>query len=314
MSDFVHIDPPTKVRVIANPASGKPEPVLSELNKVLADVDWEVAITRKAGDGKRLAAEAIEAGFDLVISYGGDGTVLDVIGGMAEQDTPLLILPGGTANVIAAELGIPPTTPEALARILNGDEMSVRSVDLGRKTGDQYFMLRCGCGLEATATAFADPTIKATWGKAAYAYGLVKALSEVNPVEFKITIDDNEPYVESGVALTVANSGSIGIGELTLSPKVEIADGLLDVCFVRRSALDAALDVFRVMKGADLEDRGFDSSSLAQYSQAKRVRVETDPPLDVQADGDLGGKAPFEVEVRPGAIRVVVPHPAEEQA
>src|SRR5215207_3942558 len=97
------------LRIIINPASGQDAPVLSVINRAFltADVDWDVAITRKDGDGTRLAQQAVAEGVDMVGVYGGDGTVMDVGCGLVGSDVPLAILPGGTANVLSVEMGIP---------------------------------------------------------------------------------------------------------------------------------------------------------------------------------------------------------------
>ncbi len=97
-----------RVRVIINPAAGQDEPVLGILNSVFhpAGVEWDVAITLKAGDAKRFAQQAVEEGIEVVAVYGGDGTVAEVASGLIGSEVPLAIFPGGTANVMSVELGI----------------------------------------------------------------------------------------------------------------------------------------------------------------------------------------------------------------
>ena len=97
------------IRVILNPAVGKGNPVLKTFNKVFLDAgyEWDIALTQGSGDGRKLAQQAIAEGVDVIVAYGGDGTLMDVASGMIGSQVPLGILPGGTGNVLSIELGIP---------------------------------------------------------------------------------------------------------------------------------------------------------------------------------------------------------------
>ncbi len=103
------------IHVVINPASGQPEPVLSTLNSVFypAGIKWDVSITAASGDAKRFAEEAVARGADLVAAYGGDGTQMEVAQGLRGSDVPMVILPGGTANLLSVELGIPKELAQA---------------------------------------------------------------------------------------------------------------------------------------------------------------------------------------------------------
>src|SRR5690349_8821813 len=98
-----------RIHVIINPISGRPQPVLYTLNSVFraAGVGWDVSVTHECGDACRAAKAAASQGIDVVAVYGGDGTVLEAATGLLGTTTPLAILPGGTANVLSVELGIP---------------------------------------------------------------------------------------------------------------------------------------------------------------------------------------------------------------
>ncbi len=106
-----------KVHVIINPASGRPKPVLHILNSVFkqAEVDWDISLTKASGDAERFARQAVADGVDIVASYGGDGTVMEVARGVMGSPVPLAILPGGSANLMAVELGIPKDLEQAAA-------------------------------------------------------------------------------------------------------------------------------------------------------------------------------------------------------
>src|SRR4051812_36561871 len=124
------------VHVIINPASGIAEPVLTDLNWAFKDagVKWEALVTKDAGDATRYAKEALKQKVSAVAVYGGDGTVMEVAEVMKGQETPMAILPGGTANVMSKELGIPVDLPRAIALLLDKNH-DTRLVDLGETDG-----------------------------------------------------------------------------------------------------------------------------------------------------------------------------------
>ena len=133
-----------KVHVVINPASGRPKPILHTLNRIFkqADVDWDISLTKARGDAERFAREAAAGGADIVAAYGGDGTVMEVGQGLLGSPVPLAIFPGGSANLMAVELGIPKDLEKA-AEVAADLESPTRQVDvclLGEKT----FLLRSG--------------------------------------------------------------------------------------------------------------------------------------------------------------------------
>jgi diacylglycerol kinase (ATP) len=139
-----------KLQVIVNPAAGVDRPFLGMLNSKFgeAGIDWDARITHKAGDAIRLTAEALDAGCDMVMANGGDGTVMEVANALHGTNVPLAILPGGTGNVMAAELGIPYDLPAAIDYLVRG-EYNLRSLDMGQVNDKYKFMLRTVIGFEA---------------------------------------------------------------------------------------------------------------------------------------------------------------------
>ncbi|MBK8032070.1 MAG: hypothetical protein IPK17_21855 [Chloroflexi bacterium] len=149
------------VQVIINPASGQDAPMLAIMNRAFraAKVDWDVKLTKEAGDAERFAREAIAAGVDAVGVYGGDGTVMEVASGMNKGGRALAIFPGGSANVMSVELGIPGNLEEAVALVCS-DARQIRQIDMGRLGDQQMFMLRLGIGFFAETTKGADREVK----------------------------------------------------------------------------------------------------------------------------------------------------------
>ena len=290
----------TRVQVIINPAAGQDRPILSTLNTVFRDagVDWDVSITQEAGDGRRLAQDAVAAGVDIVAVYGGDGTVAEVANGLIESKTPLAILPGGTANVLAAELGIPGDLREACTLAL-GDNNTVQAVDVGR-IGKRYFLLRAGIGLEAAMVEGADRQLKNHLGSLAYVLSALRALPESETSSYHLTLDGKE-IVSEGITCIIANSGTLGVPDLTLSPTIKVDDGFLDVIVVRKADLNLLLSVaVSVIEKNDPDDP-------LQHWQARDITVVAHPPQTVQADGEVLGRTPISIRATPQAVKILVP-------
>ncbi|MGD8626936.1 MAG: diacylglycerol kinase family lipid kinase [Anaerolineae bacterium] len=288
------------IQVIVNPAAGQPEAILAELNQVFgqAGVDWQVAITQQAGDGTRLAREAVDRGVDLVAAYGGDGTVMEVVSGLIDRDVPLAILPGGTGNVLATELQIPPGLADA-ARLAAGDETPSRRVDVGR-CGDCYFLLRLATGFNARQIQATTREMRDRYGRLAYFIAALQALPDTQPVQFRFTLD-GEPVEYEAVTCIVANAGNLGIPGLSLSPLIRIDDGLLDLVAVHNLDLEALSSL-----AASIADLAPEPENLGHW-QAQQITIEADPAQPVVADGEDAGQTPITLDVLPEAVRILVP-------
>ncbi len=289
-----------RLQVILNPAAGQDEAVLPTLNRVFreADIEWDVSLTHERGDARRLAREAVQAGAELVAAYGGDGTVMETASGLIGSDVPLGILPGGTANVMAIELGVPREL-EAAARLLLAPDVERRALDVGR-VGEEHFLLRLGTGFEAVVIEGAERELKDRMGTLAYILSAIKALREPPQTTYRLLLDDESVQIE-GMSCLVANSGNLGIPGLALHPKIDVSDGLLDVVVIRQADFDTLISLAASVAGVENVPE-----SLPHW-QVRRVRIESDPVQDVQADGEMIGETPIEVEVVPQALQVVVP-------
>lgn len=288
-----------RIRVIINPAAGKAEPVLSVLNDVFAPagIEWDVTVTHKSGDGEIAAREAAEQGYDLVGVYGGDGTVAEVASALAESGPPLLLLPGGTGNALAADLGIPPLLADAAA-LATGDDPDIRRVDLGR-VGQRWFALRLTMGIEAAMVDATTREAKDRFGWLAYAAAGLQALSEPPIAVYTITVDGETHEIE-GVAAMVANSASTGVAGMRLATDIHVSDGRLDVVVVQSANLPSLLG-----SAADAA-QGQEPRGLSRWS-GKKIRVDASPSQAVLADGEVAGHTPIDVTVAVGAVGVIVP-------
>lgn len=288
-----------RVKVIANPAAGKDEPVLGILNDTLgaAGVAWDVAVTHAAGDAEREAAAAGDEGYDVVAAYGGDGTVMEVASGVADSGLPLAILPGGTGNAMAVELGLPAALADA-ASLLAGGAYKLRNVDMGDASGHRY-LLRMGLGFEVLMVEGASPDMKAQYGTLAYFLSGFRALAEPPVATYDVDVDGSRTTRE-GMACVVANAGGTGIGDIRLASGIDVSDGLLDVLVLDAVGLGALLGA------AGTVVAGQEPAQL-WHAQGREITVSATPRQRVVCDGEQAGETPVTVRVLPSAIRVVVP-------
>jgi len=230
------------VHVIINPASGIAEPVLTDLNNAFreAEVTWEALITKEAGDATRYTLESLEQGVDVIATYGGDGTVMEVANAMKGHKTPMAILPGGTANVLAKELGIPIDLPRALSLMLK-EEHEIRKVDIG-EVKDKCFLVRLSFGFLAAMEENAERESKSRLGTLAYAIAGLQAIRDPQVAKYFATVDGQEIETD-GVAAFIANTGNVGIQGLSLIQDINVSDGLLDLIIIRQSDLGSLIQM-----------------------------------------------------------------------
>ncbi len=299
MTEHVNRRRVERVHVVVNPASGQPAAVLHPLNAVFNErgIAWDVSITHRSGDAERMARRAAESGADVVAVYGGDGTVLEVASGLHGTDVPLAILPGGTANLLSVELGIPRRLNDAAALIASPDS-AVRAVDMGR-TGD-YLFFHLGLGIEGEMIRKTDRKAKDNSGILAYVLAALQSMRDHPPVQYRLTLDGATVEVE-GVNCMITNYGSLGVAGLSLSHQIDMSDGLLDVLVIR----SADLRQF-IAAAASAVVRGDLTQSLQQW-QAREVRVEANASQTITRDGELLTLETITAQVVPGAVHMLVP-------
>jgi len=301
---------PASVHVIVNPAPSRRVPLLAILNQAFRDagIRWDISITHGIGDGSDLARKAVESGAEVVAVYGGDGTVMEVAAGLLGTDVPLLILAGGTGNLVAAELRLPFQLEKA-CDLVCGEQFKSCRIDAGMM-GDRPFLLRIGCGIEVGVVQEATREMKDQFGKWAYVWAAIKRLQEIPEADYELVLDGKETVRASGVACVVANAGTVGVGRLTLAPTVDVFDGKLDVFLLKRANIEGIVQIAGKMTGLDrlIKDEfpDLDASQAVTQWAVETVEIRTDPILDIQVDGDVIAKTPQIVRVLPAALRVVV--------
>lgn len=289
----------TACLLIHNPASrhgGGPRPP-HEIIDVVRAAGWrfEVAVTERDGHATELARDAAARGIDVVVVHGGDGTVNEAVNGIAGSATALGVIPAGTANVWAKEIGMPRFAGTAMQAIVRGER---RRIDLGR-AGPRYFLLMAGVGLDAAIVPHVNPWLKRRLGVLAYLLaGAITAL-RTKPWHASLRIDGT---ARRGPVywLLAGNTRSYG-GLVDVTYRARADDGLLDVAIMRRGgAFHLLVDGIRLLR------RRHDRSPNVDYVRARTVDIEM-AGLPVQLDGELAGRTPLRIKSVPDALTVIVP-------
>jgi YegS/Rv2252/BmrU family lipid kinase len=278
---------------------------VAEVRQALEAAHWKVdsdVVTKKPALTRR-AGRAAKAGCDVLVVVGGDGAVLHVASELAKTRMALGIIPAGTGNLLATNLGIPRDVKEAVRTILTGRH---RKIDLGRVTldGASYdFSVACGVGFDAEVMDKTGSGEKRRWGRLAYLANAASSIREITNVPHELTLDGDQTTTE-GAQVFVANFGAMVAG---ISPRRAIRpdDGLLDVIVVRASGpLSGLLAGWEALRQKEL---GETPQGHAFRAQAREIRIETTPSRLVEVDGTVIGKTPVDVSVVPAALTVIVP-------
>ncbi len=289
-----------KALLIYNPWSGRRNrsEEMAQVVSRLSSGGWQVelGIAADGDEVERLACGAVAGGTEVVVAAGGDGTVNAALQALANKTAVLGVLPMGTANAWAREMGIPSDLVAAADVLLAGE---VARVDLGLANG-RYFLNVASIGFDASVTRHLDPRAKRRLGMLAYVVAAVAEGLQLRGEEVAITADGSTSR-ERMLMLVANNIRSYG-GVLTMAPEAYADDGLLDVLVFKGHGLFAALrHVALVLLGRhtrDPETAVFRSSTLSVYARAS---------LPVELDGDYFGTTPVTIRVVPGALRVLIP-------
>jgi diacylglycerol kinase (ATP) len=293
-----------RVLLIANPASRRAGGLHGVAVAALTarGIEVDLRLTERAGHAREIAARDADA-YDAVFALGGDGTAMEVAGGMAGNPVPLGVLAGGTGNLLARALGIPLDVRKAVHALLDGD---VLACDLGRLAGGERFAVAAGVGIDARMVALTPRWLKRRLGVLAYwltagraAFGSV--LTRRGRFRVRLTVDGKVEEREAVMAM-VANFGAVLDDLITFGPGIRYDDGVLDaVVYSPESLWDAVTIMWRLIR------KDFRSTPHVLYRSGCHIRIETFPPQPVQADGELLGIVPFEVTCEPHAALVLIP-------
>ncbi|HEU0302527.1 MAG TPA: diacylglycerol kinase family protein [Longimicrobium sp.] len=303
------ITPGSRTLIVINPAAGQAdtERVLRLLAGAFAvrGASFDVTSTTEAGHAQRAAKEAVAHGYRAVVAVGGDGTVGEVITGLAGSDVPVGIVPKGTANQVASNLGIPTDIEAAVEVAVNGVPAPI---DLGQLEDGRYFALAAGAGWDAEVMANASRELKDRYGFFAYVYAALRTGVKPPLHRYRIVADGREMRVRAAMVL-LANMGqfvtkTIPPVQVTVAPDVSYQDGKLDVCiFAPRTVRDVAALVWRVTS------RRFQGDPRLVYFQAAEISIQADPPAFTEMDGEPLGHTPLSARAVAGGVSVLIPRP-----
>jgi diacylglycerol kinase (ATP) len=268
--------------------------------------ECSLKLTAAAGDARRLAAEAVGEGCEIVVAAGGDGTVNEVLNGMGDAPggfarARLGVLPLGTVNVFARELAIPLNLERAWETIRQGREtlIDLPKVEyaLGESRQSRYFAQLAGAGLDARAIEKVQWEVKKRFGPFAY---VLAGLSALMAAPSKINVANGRQ--EATGELVLIGNGRLYGGTYYLFPKADLRDGLLEICVFPRVNW---LTLLRCTPGLLL--RGRVPASAAQVFQADHFALTSPSTTPLEADGELIGRLPATFSIERSRLRVIVP-------
>lgn len=289
--------------VVLNPVAGKGQPerikeiLQSSLGKERYDL-YETTGEESLPDVVQTAVK--EHDYAWIAAIGGDGTVSQVVNGLVGSDIPLVILPGGTGNVLAQDLGIPQDIEAACELLLHKGR--VQHID-AIQINNNYFVHQIGIGLESMMLDNTSSEQKNRWGMAAYLWTAVKEAFGWQPHAFTFTIDGETHHLAAS-EVAIANAGKIGAFGLKWDDEIRPDDGRIDIVLLQaRSLADYAQIIWALVTGQQRKSRRFKI-----FSAWKEIRVETKQPLPVHGDGEIFENIlPFTAVVIPKALKVILP-------
>lgn len=315
-----------RVLILFNPTAGQASDILPQLEQAASlwrQAGWSVVLspTRCAGDATHQAREAAEAGWDLVAAAGGDGTVNEVINGIVGSQTALAVLPCGTVNIWAREMGLSMDIAKAAKAFLQAQR---RQLDLGvcrsqplklskqnpgaesdppERSLERYFLLMASAGFDAAVTAEVDSTQKKRLGAIAYIKQAFQTAYRYRGIKTKLYIDGKR--VRGRILMVIIGNSQLYGGVIKFTAHALVDDGLLDVCVIKGRNLWIApqrlLSVFT---------RFYNKDNQVRYYRAQRIEIrgkKRKKRLPVQLDGDYLALTPMTFEVVPGALYALVP-------
>ena len=263
----------------------------------------DVRVTFERGDATGFAAEGAAQGADVVAAVGGDGTLNEVVNGLDGYDTPLGLVPAGTANDFARQTGIPADADHAMDVILQRKPVLMDTASLN---GRRFLNVSTG-GMGAEATAETPSQAKHILGPIAYAITGLRKLVEFTPTH-AVFRDRSGFALECDFLMFAVGSARATGGGSLVTPHASTTDGLLDLCIVERMPRhDFARTMLRLRLGEHVGEEG------VHYVRVTDVTIEGTKPLSVNIDGEVSGSTRLDYRARPRDLWVHVLHRPGEQ-
>jgi diacylglycerol kinase (ATP) len=256
------------------------------------------ATTTGPHTGGEIARECIERGADLIIAAGGDGTINEIAAGVIGTQVPLMVLPGGTANVLASEIGIGGKVKKAVKRMNLLEPRRIAVGKISRADGaSRYFLLMAGIGFDAYIVHTLNPWLKAKLGKAAYWVGGFGSVLRFLP-QFDVRSNGYQRRVSFALASRVRNYG----GDLEIARSIR-----LDVPEFELVTFEGGFSLFYLKYFLGVITNRLDRMSGVGVRRVKELEVSASDDVLVQLDGEAAGPAPTKVEIVPDALTLMVP-------
>ncbi len=301
MPDGPHARPRLdRVAVVVNTASRTGARALPLVETALLRTAAEVAVHPAHGGLQLMDAlgAALDEEPDLLVVGGGDGTIGCAAGLVAHTGTALGVLPLGTANDFARTLEIPTGLLAAVDTLLTG---TVVDVDLGRVDGRAYLNV-ASLGLSVAVARRLTPGLKRRLGRFAYPVATLSAYRHHRPFDARVELDDGTVLALRDLMQVAVGNGRHYGGGLTVAPDASVDDHLLDVYAVGQGRLRDHLSIARLLRTGHLVEH-----DRVHHLTARRLRLVTDEPLEVNLDGEVAAMTPATFEVDRNALHVVVP-------
>jgi YegS/Rv2252/BmrU family lipid kinase len=287
------------VLVIGNPVAGageagrRAERLVRLLEQRGHTVAWR--LTRRRGEACRLVGD-FEGKVDRIVVAGGDGTVNEVINGLADPTaTPLTHMALGTANLLSSELGIP-RDPEALVEVV--ERGATRHIDLGRLDGHRFLLL-ASSGFDAMVTERIQRSGRKPHRYSGYFAPLVRTLATYRPPRLEVRVGAGEPL--TGALVVVSSIRNYG-GLFSITDRARCDSGHLDVCVFPHASIGDLLRYARAARAARVS-----RLEGVAYHTGRRVHIASPEPVPVQVDGDHWGETPVDIDLEPSRVPILVP-------
>lgn len=287
-----------RIKVIANPTAGrggKNTILQAQAYLRLRGAKVDLFETSKRGDALQAAREALNENVDIVVGAGGDGTINEIINGLAGSNIPLGVIPLGTVNVFALETGIPMDPAAACDVILGGLQ---KKVNLGR-VNDRYFLLMGGVGFDAYVVYGLDIRLKRLSGRLSYILTALGRGLTYRSSPLEIELDDGRKV--NGYGAVVGNMKYYG-GAMSITPFADMERNDLDVCIFKSKGFGNILRyTWGVMRNRHL------TYTDVEYHTVKSLKIKSKGKTYIQADGDVVGQLPAEFSIAEEGITVILP-------
>ncbi|MFW6190456.1 MAG: diacylglycerol/lipid kinase family protein [Candidatus Bipolaricaulota bacterium] len=288
-----------QIEIIANPVAGggKSKKVLNKVEKILNDreVTYRIHWTDSPGHATQLA-EKLEWKGKTLVAAGGDGTVMEVLNGIASPKTKIGIIPAGMGNDFTRCLGVPKDARRAVDTFFNGDP---RKVDLGTSEGKLFNFMGVGFPAEVVKNVELHRNGVAR-GLFVYLLGLVRSITQLTSYQIELEVD-GEKTIYSASAVFVASCRYTG-GGIKLIPHADPSDGLLDVALIHElGRIELTTALRGVYSGAHVDH------PKIEFFRGRSIKIRSENGLAGMYDGELKGSTPVTIEAAPAARRIIVP-------